>query len=167
MDYESFEREKFWENEFPTFGVTNEGYCYGLLHFFFDMLMQSHIGHRGSRPITWIYKFKFNLLMGSRATKLVVGVHWFPLRLGILLLWLDLMICHSNYCFQAIVSYWGEALQGKTWLPTKISIYRSIYEIQSISHVFWFSIEDISGSSGSILMQDSVLETLLVTNYTI
>jgi hypothetical protein len=105
--------------------------------------------------------------MGSRATKLVVGVHWFPLRLGILLLWLDLMICHSNYCFQAIVSYWGEALQGKTWLPTKISIYRSIYEIQSISHVFWFSIEDISGSSGSILMQDSVLETLLVTNYTI
>ncbi len=34
----------------------------------FFMLMQSHIGHRGSRPITWIYKFKLCLLMGSRAT---------------------------------------------------------------------------------------------------
>ncbi len=94
--------------------------------FYCIMLMQSHIGHRGSRPITWVYKFKLGLLMGSRATKLVVGVHWFPLRLGITLLWLNLMICHSNYCFQAIVSYWGEALQGKTWLPTKISIYLSI-----------------------------------------
>jgi hypothetical protein len=37
------------------------------------------------------------------------------------------MILHFNYCFQAIVSYWGEALQGKTWLPMKISIYLSIY----------------------------------------
>ncbi len=41
----------------------------------------------------------------SLINKLVVGVHWFPLRLGITLLWLNLMICHSNYCFQAIVSY--------------------------------------------------------------
>ncbi len=29
---------------------------------------------------TWIYKFKFVLLMSSRATKSVVGVYWFPLR---------------------------------------------------------------------------------------
>jgi hypothetical protein len=40
---------------------------------------------------------------------------------------LNRMILHSSYCFQAIVSYWGEALQGKTWLPMKISIYLSIY----------------------------------------
>jgi hypothetical protein len=38
-------------------------------------------------------------------------------------------------------------------------------EIQSISQIFWFSIEDISGSSGPILMQNSVLETLLVADY--
>ncbi len=105
--------------------------------FIFIMLMQSHIGHRGSRPITWVYKFKLGLLMGSRATKLVVGVHWFPLRLGITLLWLDLMICHSNYYFQAIVSYWGEALQGKTWLPMKISIYLSIYLSKFFFFFFW------------------------------
>ncbi len=40
---------------------------------------------------------------------------------------LNHMIWHSNYCFQAIVSYWGEALQGNTWLPMKLSIYLSIY----------------------------------------
>ncbi len=38
-------------------------------------------------------------------------------------------------------------------------------EIQSISQIFLFSIEDISGSSGPILMQNSVLETLLVADY--
>jgi hypothetical protein len=36
-----------------------------------------------------------------------------------------------------------------------------------ISHVFWSSIDDISTSTGSILMQDSVLERLLVAIYTI
>ncbi len=41
------------------------------------------------------------------------------------------------------------------------------YQFQSISHVFWNKIDDISSSSGSILMQDSVLETLLVVDYTI
>jgi hypothetical protein len=40
------------------------------------------------------------------------------------------------------------------------------YEILSISHVFWDSIDDISRSSGWILMQDSVLETLLVVDST-
>ncbi len=35
LDYNSYEREKFWENSIPLIGVTNEGYCYGLLHLFF------------------------------------------------------------------------------------------------------------------------------------
>ncbi len=38
------------------------------------------------------------------------------------------------------------------------------YEILSISHVFWYSIDDIFRSSGWILMQDSVLETSLVVD---
>jgi hypothetical protein len=36
----------------------------------------------------------------------------------------------------------------------------------SISHVFSYSIDDISSYSGSILMQDSVVETLLVEDST-
>ncbi len=41
------------------------------------------------------------------------------------------------------------------------------YRFQSISHVFWYSIEDNSGFRGWILIQDSVLETLLVVDYMI
>ncbi len=41
------------------------------------------------------------------------------------------------------------------------------YEILSISHVFRHSINDIFWSSGWILMQGSVLETLLVVDYII
>jgi hypothetical protein len=61
-----------------------------LLLLLYCMLMQSHAGNVGAtQQIIWIYKFKFNLLIGSRATNSVVGVHWFPLRYGILLI----MIC--------------------------------------------------------------------------
>jgi hypothetical protein len=42
----------------------------------------------------------------------------------------------------------------------------SRYEILSISHVFWSSIDDISGFSRWILKKDSFLETLLVVDYT-
>ncbi len=43
--------------------------------------------------------------------------------------------------------------------PAIIPIVTKRFGFQSISHVFRSSIEDISSSSGSILIQDSVLET--------
>jgi hypothetical protein len=41
------------------------------------------------------------------------------------------------------------------------------YKFQSISQVFRSSVEDISSSSSSILIQDSVLEMLLVVDFMI
>ncbi len=122
-----YEREKFWEKiHFPLIGVTNEGNCYDLLHFFFFRVAKSH-AHRGSRPITWIYRFKFDLLMGSRATKLVVGVHWFSLRLGITLLWLNLWFVILTIVSKLLSRIGVKLFKVKLGYPWRyLSIYLSI-----------------------------------------
>ncbi len=99
-----------------------------IIFLLYNVDAKSYVFAGATQQITWIYKFKLTCLW-FQVHNSVVGVHWFPLRLGITLLFL------SN-CFQAIVSYWGEALQGKTWLPMKISIYLSIWSkiCNSITH---------------------------------
>jgi hypothetical protein len=56
----------------------------------------------------------------------VVGVHWFPFTTWNYVIVLNLMIWHSSYCFQAIVSYWGEALREIGYPWRYLSIYLSM-----------------------------------------
>ncbi len=81
------------------------------------------------------------LLMGSSA-QFSSGGALVPLTTWNFVIVFIIMIWHSNYCFQAIVSYWGEALQGKTWLPMKLSIYLSILFLVIVSDVLPLFLSD-------------------------